>query len=69
MSVMCPTHPTCPDAFWGFEDCYKYIFKPFLLIYAFSFEGTCPKIVYSLFDHCNRLCYEFGVFFSSQGTQ
>lgn len=65
-SVTCPTHPTCPDKllFLVFEDCYKNLFKPFLLIYAFCFEGTCLKIVYSLFDHCNFLCYKFGVFFS-----
>lgn len=69
MSVKCPTHPICPDKllFWGFEDCYKYLFKPFLLIYAFSFEGTCPKIVYSLFDHWNLLCYKFGSFFPVRG--
>ena len=51
-SVTCPTPPSALiNGLVGFNDCYKYLFEPFLL--TFSFEDTCPKMGYSLLQNRN----------------
>lgn len=53
LGAMCPPHPACPERLFASDDCYKYLFRRFLLTYTFSFDDTCPKNVYSLFETCN----------------
>lgn len=40
-------------AWFGLNDSYKCLYKPFLLSSTFSFEDPRPKIMHGGFENCN----------------